>query len=120
VNYIVCRGLNDNLPAPNNQTYLAMIPVVAQLDLRWGKVNANNFIPNRYPAHGDFANTVKNFLGSKTLIKQMIDARRDLDTESEEVEDAITKKDATVLTSARRSTSPKNTQIESQQIVDKP
>jgi hypothetical protein len=62
------EGLNDNPPAPNNQTYLSIIPVVAQLDIRWSKVNSNNFVPSRYPAHGKFASTVKNFLGSKTLI----------------------------------------------------
>lgn len=65
VKFIINKGLEENLPAANINFYVSILPEMARVDERWLRVNSENLRPSKYPAHQQYAVTIKNLLNSK-------------------------------------------------------
>ena len=70
--YLVETNQTDDLPEACTDTYLRLLPYVAKLEARWGKVNKDNFHPTSFTAHQGYADTIRNTLKSKRELKSHI------------------------------------------------
>ena len=57
---------------PKVDLYLEVLPFLAKIDVKWSKVDADNFFPSKYKAHAAFAGTMRNMLSSRRELSNWI------------------------------------------------